>query len=175
MANILLKIDIFRSVMLYYVIVTSYVDRFSWFWYQWKEETPPYSLGLYYGTKQLYFGRVNLKSQAPPPSEEKQTVFWRGYCIPNQKCAYFVLFLKIISTFFKVYTSYSKLSKKLKNDIKISRPSSSWVFDQNNTLIVLIQNLKTACPTQMPIPFLGYLDNLLYDACMLHFQKNIDN
>ena len=30
--------------MFYYVIVTSYVDRFSWFWYQWKEETLPFSM-----------------------------------------------------------------------------------------------------------------------------------
>ena len=51
LAYILLKIDIFRSVMFYYVIVTSYVDWFSWFWYQWKEETLPYTPGLYYGTK----------------------------------------------------------------------------------------------------------------------------
>ena len=33
LAYILLKIDIFRSVLFYYAIVTSYVDRFSWFWY----------------------------------------------------------------------------------------------------------------------------------------------
>ena len=95
LAYISLKIDIFRSVMLYYVItgafvdpggmeeiyppkveqiwpillfsacfwqcsaiipplltqdlpyrviVTSYVDRFSWFWYQWKEETFSYTM-----------------------------------------------------------------------------------------------------------------------------------
>ena len=34
LAYISLKLDIFRSDMSYYVIVTSYVDRFSWFWYQ---------------------------------------------------------------------------------------------------------------------------------------------
>ena len=42
LAHISLKIDIFRSAMLYYVIVTLCVDRFSWFWYQRKEETLPY-------------------------------------------------------------------------------------------------------------------------------------
>ena len=30
--------------MFYYVIVTSYVDRFSSFWYQWKEKTLPYTM-----------------------------------------------------------------------------------------------------------------------------------
>ena len=44
LAYISLKIDIFRSAMFYYVIVTSYVDQFSWFWYQWKEETLPYTM-----------------------------------------------------------------------------------------------------------------------------------
>ena len=44
LAYILLKVDIFRLAILYYVIVTSYVDGFSWFWYQWKEETLPYTM-----------------------------------------------------------------------------------------------------------------------------------
>ena len=44
LAYISLKINIFRSAILYYVIVTSYADRFSWFWYQWKEETLPYTI-----------------------------------------------------------------------------------------------------------------------------------
>ena len=30
--------------MFYYVIVTSYIDRFSWFWYQLKEETLSYTM-----------------------------------------------------------------------------------------------------------------------------------
>ena len=38
-----LKINIFRPAMFYYVIVTSYVDRCSC-WYQWKEETLPYTM-----------------------------------------------------------------------------------------------------------------------------------
>ena len=57
MAYISLKINNFRLAMLYHIIVTSYIDRFSWFWYQWKEET----LTLYYFTKLLYFGHVNFK------------------------------------------------------------------------------------------------------------------
>ena len=44
LAYISLKIDIFRSVMFYYVIVMSYVDRYSWFYYQWKEETLSYTM-----------------------------------------------------------------------------------------------------------------------------------
>ena len=45
-----LKVNIFRSTMFYCVIVTSYVHRFWWFWYY-----------CYYGSKQLYFWRVNFK------------------------------------------------------------------------------------------------------------------
>ena len=42
-------------------------------------------------------------------------------CTPNQKLACFVLYLKIINTFLKkiMYASYSKLSKELKNGIRI--------------------------------------------------------
>ena len=44
----------------------------------------------------------------------------RGYYTPDQKLVYFVLYLKIISTFLKmIYASYTKLSKELKNSIKI--------------------------------------------------------
>ena len=43
----------------------------------------------------------------------------RGACFPNQKLACFVLYLKIINTFLKRNASYSKLSKELKNSIKI--------------------------------------------------------
>ena len=34
-------------------------------------------------------------------------------------------------------------------------------FDQNNTLTVLIHNLKIAWPTNISMPFLSSLDNLL--------------
>ena len=43
-ARISVKINIFRSAMFYYVIVTSNVDWFSWFWCQWKEETLFYTM-----------------------------------------------------------------------------------------------------------------------------------
>ena len=38
------EIDIFMSAMLYYIIVTSYVGRFSCFWYQWNEGTLSYTM-----------------------------------------------------------------------------------------------------------------------------------
>ena len=44
----------------------------------------------------------------------------KGNCTPDQNLAYFVLYLKIINTFWKmIYTSYSKLSKELKNSTEI--------------------------------------------------------
>ena len=46
--------------------------------------------------------------------------FPQGVRRPNQKLACSVLYLKIINTFQKMtYASYSKLSKELKNSIKI--------------------------------------------------------
>ena len=42
-----------------------------------------------------------------------------GNCIPNQKLACFALYLKIVNTFLKNNASYSKLSKEVKNSIKI--------------------------------------------------------
>ena len=42
-----LEIGFFRSVMFEKVIVTSYVSRFSKFWYQWKGETLPYTMVLH--------------------------------------------------------------------------------------------------------------------------------
>ena len=39
-----LEIRFLSPTMFENVIVTSFVDRFSWFWYQWKEETIPYTM-----------------------------------------------------------------------------------------------------------------------------------
>ena len=54
-------------------------------------------------------------------------------------------YLKIISTFLTVdihlIVNCLRSSKMIS---KLSRPSSFWVFDQNNILIVLIHNLKIA-------------------------------
>ena len=63
---------------------------------------------------------------------------------PISKLAWFVLYLKIINIFLgKLYISYSKLAKEVKNNIKICKPSGSWVTDPNNILTVLIHNLKS--------------------------------
>ena len=43
----------------------------------------------------------------------------RGYCTSYQKFACFVLYLKIINIFLKMYASYKKLFKELKNGIEI--------------------------------------------------------
>ena len=39
-----LKLRFLSPAMFENVIVTSYIDRFSLFWYQWKEETLPYTM-----------------------------------------------------------------------------------------------------------------------------------
>ena len=39
-----LKIRFLSPAMFENLIVMSYVDRFSWFWYQWKKETLPYTM-----------------------------------------------------------------------------------------------------------------------------------
>ena len=76
-----------------------------------------------------------------------------------------------------MYASYSKLStelKKKKKNWNLSRPSGSWVIDQNNILTSLIYNLKTTRPTKISIPFFSSLDNLLSNAYFT-FQKGVDN
>ena len=46
--------------------------------------------------------------------------FLRGYCTPVQKLAHFVFYLQLSILSWKImYAAYSKLSKELKNDIKI--------------------------------------------------------
>ena len=75
-----------------------------------------------------------------------------GTVPPTTKLACFVLYLKIINTFFEkiIYASYSKLPKELKNNIKIlGRPSGLWVIDPNNILTILIHNLKVTWPTKL--------------------------
>ena len=43
----------------------------------------------------------------------------------------------------------------------VSRPSSSWVIDQNIIMTALIHYLKTARPTKSLMPFLSWLNDLL--------------
>ena len=79
---------------------------------------------------------------------------------PNQKFAYFVLYLKTILKI--LYASNSKLSKELKNGIKIQ--VSQAVFELLiKTLFWLFWSItyKTAWPIRISMPFLNSLDNLL--------------
>ena len=65
----------------------------------------------------------------------------------------------------KIYASYSKLSKELKNSIKIKiGQAGSWVIDPNNILTVLIFNLKLIGQLKFQWPILSSLNNLLWDA-----------
>ena len=69
----------------------------------------------------------------------------KGYYTPNQKLACFVLYLKIIAFLENNICIYSKLSKELKNSIKILVGLCQAVlelFDCINILTVLIPNLK---------------------------------
>ena len=50
--------------------------------------------------------------------------------------------------------------------LKFSRPTKSWVIDQNNILHVLmnmINNSKTAWPTEILMLFVSFSHNLLQD------------
>ena len=64
-----------------------------------------------------------------------------------------------------VYASYSKLSKELKNSIKIKVAQAVLeLLIQNehfDCFVFLIYNLKTAWPTKISMPFLSSLNNFL--------------
>ena len=53
-------------------------------------------------------------------------------------------------------------------------PYDSWVIDQNVQNIILINNSRTAWPSQILMPFLSFADNLIHDACIIS-KKNVDN
>ena len=62
--------------------------------------------------------------------------------------------------------------------LKFSRPTSLWVIDQNNILHVLmkmINNSKTAWPTEILMPFVSFSHILLYDEYIIIFQNSIGN
>ena len=84
--------------------------------------------------------------------------------------------LKLPTPFWKIiYTSYSKLSKELKNSIKIQVGRTVLeLLIQTTFLTVLIHNLKTVWSTKISMPFLSFFDNLLLDAYII-FQKSVDN
>ena len=61
-----------------------------------------------------------------------------------------------------IYTSYSKLSKELKNNIKIKVGQAVLeLLIQKQNLTVLICNLKTTWPTKISMQFLSSLNNFL--------------
>ena len=81
---------------------------------------------------------------------------------PTQKLACFALYLKTINTFLKnnIYTSYSKLSKELKNSFKI-KVHLAFLELLIKTIFWLNHNLKTAWLTKISMPFFSSIDNLL--------------
>ena len=85
----------------------------------------------------------------------------KGVLHPNQKLTCFVLYLKIINTFLKNNIFIVNCPR----NSKISRPSSSWVIDQNNILTVLIHNSKKKKKKHFAYwnfnKILSSLDNLL--------------
>ena len=48
--------------------------------------------------------------------------------------------------------------------LNFSRPSGFQVMDQNSQNNILINNLRTAWPTSILMPFFSSLDNYLQDA-----------
>ena len=105
LAYISLKIDIFRSAILYYVIVTSYFDRFSWFWYQWKEETLPYTmvpnnctLGMSISNSQEGGNHSPLRKTCYKKDSGRrglnwrlQEILWHGWNFTAHRCCVYML------------------------------------------------------------------------------------
>ena len=56
-----------------------------------------------------------------------------------------------------MHASWSKLSENLRNDIDIN-VFSFWVIDQNSILHILINNSRTAWPTEISMPYLSFSD-----------------
>ena len=81
----------------------------------------------------------------------------KGYCTPNQKLTYFVLYYQHL--FSKITcAAYSKVSKELKNGSKIKVGQAVLELNKN---IILIHNLKTVRPTKIVMLFLSSFDNFL--------------
>ena len=75
-----------------------------------------------------------------------------------------------------LYAPYGKLSKELKNSIKISsRPSSSWVINENDILTVLIPNLEDHLVYQNFNAIFEFLGQFASKMHKLFFQKGFDN
>ena len=106
----------------------------------------------------------------------------RGYCTSYpKKLQNYHVFCSVsnLSTYFWkiIYASYRKLSKELKNSIKIKVGQAIlelWI--KTNILTVLICNLRTTWPTKIPMPFLSSLNNFVQGSqCTIYFQKVVDN
>ena len=66
------------------------------------------------------------------------------------------------------------LSKELRNSTKIKVGQAVLeLLVQNNISAVLIYNLKTTWPTNISMPFMSSLNNLLQDAYLI-FHKVVD-
>ena len=87
----------------------------------------------------------------------------------------FVRYLKIIITAFKMIASWSKLSEKLTNDIKLlvgQKVLESLI--KTIILDVVINNSRTSWIIEILMPFLSFSDDLLQDAYII-FQNIVDH
>ena len=92
--------------------------------------------------------------------------YYGGTALPTSKSSKISMFFALPQSYqhlFEkkiIYASYSKLSKELKNSIKIKvRQAGFELLIQTNILTVLICNLKTAWPTKISVPFLSSLND----------------
>ena len=98
-------------------------------------------------------------------------MFWFTAFKLSMFCA---LSKKLIIIFGNIIASSSKLYEKLKNSIEISVDQAVLeLLIKNNSLVILINNLRTTWPTNILKPFLSFSDNLLQDGFI--FQNSVDN
>ena len=99
---------------------------------------------------------------------------FKGYCTSLTKISMFCTLSQNYQHLFgkMIYTSYCKLSKKLKNSIKIQ--IGQLVLDlliQTPFWLFWSITLKIIWPTKMSMAFLNFLDNLLSDAYIFFFKR----
>ena len=101
---------------------------------------------------------------SPQPDVQLKWSLDRKYSILNRKVIYIekselnIADMWLIPCDHITYTSYSKLSKELKNGIKMAKQFLSYL--SNIILTALIHNLKTVWPTKISMPFLSSLENV---------------
>ena len=124
-------------------------------------------------------GRIRIKHFCRAEKTNKQTNL-QGYVHPKPKLSILYVLSQNYQHCFgknKQMIIMKLLSCKLKNDIDFSRPSGSWVIDQNmynNILHVLINNSRTLWSSEILMPFLSFSDNFLVDAYII-VHKSVDN